>query len=815
MPCLDENLAVELIELRLAPDARHAVEQHVDACSACQGFLAGLGRAMASSSHSLGEPLAIASVTELEKGQVLGRYVVLDRLGAGGMGVVYSAYDPTLDRKVAIKLVRAARADERAKARLLREARAMARLHHPNVVTVHDVGEIDGQPFLAMDLLGGGTLAERLRARSRPSWREVLTDFVAAGRGLWAAHVAGLVHRDFKPDNVLLGANGRICVTDFGLASSGLPLGGDEVAVDGREETIGGTPGYMAPEHWAGGEVTAKSDQFSFAVALFEALYGDKPFAGDTAEARRARMLAGEVRPPPAGTRVPSRIRRVLVRALAAKPEDRYPSMGDLLGALEREPWPRRRAAAIVAAALGLFAGLGALGHWRSPQSSCQRAARELDEVWDEARRGRLERALRAAAPSFGDETAARVGAALDRYARGWAAQRTESCEATRVRGDQPDAIFALRTVCLDQRRRELDALAAQLEAADARVAEGAVSAAAALVPLAACADLRGLAARAPEPTDRATASQVDMLRRDLARVKATRYAGRLEEALVDARDVVARARDAGHRPTLAEALVADAMVEMALSDLPAAENALLEAASEALASKHDQVAAEAWAWLLHVALQRAEVARAASYAPVAQAVLQRIGGDDEIGDQLGDDIGSLLLAQDEPARACEHLARHLVTRERRLGAEEPRLASTLLELVRALRAAGDLGRAEAEGRRILTLVAGELGPGHPAVAAQEIALADTLVARGALAEAEGLLRHAFVVLEASHGRDAPAQEQGLLVLGKALAARGASAEAESTFRGPEGERLRARARACLAAHEATLQAPGGASPPR
>ncbi|MGE5183619.1 MAG: serine/threonine-protein kinase, partial [Acidobacteriota bacterium] len=283
-----------------------------------------------------------------ELGTTLGRYRLERTLGEGGMGVVHAAFDPDLERRVALKVLRASDGDE-ANKRLLREARAMARLTHANVVTVHEVGSANGRDYVAMELIDGGTLADWLRGEKRTP-DEIVAAFVAAGRGLAAAHAAGLVHRDFKPHNVLRRRDGRVCVTDFGLARgvdalpSALeatmrlttPAENTPSPLSGLTATgsVLGTPAYMAPEQWAGGTIGPAADQFGFCVALWEALTGERPFSGATIE-----ELKREVRRGPEkldASKLPRWLRRVLVRGLDPDPDERWPSMDALLVALSR-----------------------------------------------------------------------------------------------------------------------------------------------------------------------------------------------------------------------------------------------------------------------------------------------------------------------------------------------------------------------------------------------------------------------------------------------------------------------------------------------
>jgi serine/threonine-protein kinase len=302
----------------------------------------------------------------------IGRFSVIGKLGEGGMGIVYEANDPQLDRRVAIKLVRVDEGGTQGRARLMREAQAMAKVSHPNVVPIYEVGEHAEQVFVAMELVPGETLTSWARRDSR-SWRDVLAMYVAAGRGLAAAHACGIIHRDFKPDNVLVGADGRPRVLDFGLArASGdrdAPPVGTANVLDVDLTVAGtmmGTPSFMSPEHWRGEGVAPASDQFGFAVALYRALFGVAPFAGDSLAELRSAVCTGKLRAVPLDHEVPPDVVAAIVRALALAPGDRFASMTELLDTLEQplridpahDPARGRRARRIAAAILGI----GALG---------------------------------------------------------------------------------------------------------------------------------------------------------------------------------------------------------------------------------------------------------------------------------------------------------------------------------------------------------------------------------------------------------------------------------------------------------------------
>jgi serine/threonine protein kinase len=273
-------------------------------------------------------------------GDRIDRYELIEQIGVGGMGVVWAARDLDLGREVAIKL-----SFPELHVRLLCEARAMARLSHPNVVMVHDVGATPDGLFIAMERIDGGTLAEWLRAVPR-AWDEVIEKFVDAGRGLAAAHRAGLVHRDFKPENVLVGLDGAARVSDFGLAASvgeawqgDAPGAGPGARAFTQEGAPVGTLAYMAPEQLLGQAVTARSDQFSFCLALHEALYGVSAFAPPWDEAPAVYFLAAvaeaRITPPPSHPRVPPRLRELLLRGLSYRPDQRWPSMELLVGEME------------------------------------------------------------------------------------------------------------------------------------------------------------------------------------------------------------------------------------------------------------------------------------------------------------------------------------------------------------------------------------------------------------------------------------------------------------------------------------------------
>ncbi|HEY0136911.1 MAG TPA: serine/threonine-protein kinase, partial [Nannocystis sp.] len=414
----------------------------------------------------------------------LGRYMVIKELGAGGMGVVYKAFDPDLDRKVALKLL-LGQATPQARARLLREAQAMAKLSHPNVVPVFDVGVVDGQVFVAMDFVDGMTLSVWME--SRHPWQDVVEVFVQAGRGLAAAHAVGLIHRDFKPDNVLLRrdpATGELQaqVADFGLArrddETGESITRPEPAVvmqsrhsllDQGLTRIGaviGTPTYMSPEQHVGATVDARTDQFSFCVALFEALYGERPFTGETLEAL-AIAASGPRRPPP-DRKVPGWLYRLCLRGMQPAREARFPDMEALLLEISRRRAQGRHRWFAAAGGVAVIGALAAVlvNRGQPAEQRCAGGPARVAGVWDEAVQARAEQAFAATGVVYAADAWKAARGHVDRYGEAWATMYRDSCEAT-DRGEQSAELMDLRTACLGRALQDLSALARLYVAAD------------------------------------------------------------------------------------------------------------------------------------------------------------------------------------------------------------------------------------------------------------------------------------------------------------------------------------------------------------
>jgi len=739
-------------------------------------------------------------VTEaLARGETVGRFVVLELKGRGGMGVVYAAWDPQLDRRVALKLVRPDRSSAGARARLLREAQTMARLAHPNVITVYEAGEWRDQVFLAMELAEGPTLARWLRAERR-SWRAIRDMFVAVGRGLAAAHAAGLVHRDFKPDNALVTPHGVPKVTDFGLAK----LLGDPEAPGGasppsseaytqeaympispkapltQDGVVFGTPRYMAPEQLEG-LADPRADQFAFCRAFEEALSQEQP-----SEAV-AVVSTVDVDAPPqrvpmvARADVPRWLRAVLQRGMAERPDDRWPSMDELLAALSRDPGANLRRVGLAAGALALAAGAGVLATRlaAAPASPCAPAAAEarLSGIWDPPTRVRMTAAFRATQLPYADRVLETAAARLDGWAAGWREMRTEVCAATHVRHEQSPELLDLRMACLDARREELGALVQIFVAADAKTVETAVQAAHKLSSLTACADARALSGMTPPPPD----ERVQTVRTQIAAAKALGDAGRLSDARKLAAKALAGAREIGWRPLVADALLREAYAMGAAGEDPA--QALREALSAAESSRHDRAVAEAWVQLVYtVILGRADDARADEWAERAASALERIGGDWDLEARLALNYGAVAYQRGHYLGALARWERAREIWDRQLPPEHPDRARVDNNLGIVLDSLGKLDEAEVHYRRAIAIWERALGPHHPLVASGLSNLGSLLRTRGQLDEAISTLRRAVAILEVTVPPDHPSLGDPLQNLANALLAKNQVAEARPLY---------------------------------
>ena len=487
-----------------------------------------------------------------EPPQTIGRYAIVDKVGSGAMGAVYRARDPKLGRDVAVKVLLPGTESTESSQRFVREAQALARLTHPNVVQVFEVGSADPQRFIAMEYVPGRTLDDWLEVEDR-SVGAILDVFDALARGLHAAHQAGVLHRDFKPSNVLVGTDGRPRITDFGLAAADEPahiltLPESTTSVDRlsesltRDGSIVGTPAYMSPEQFQTLDLDARSDQFSFCVALFEALYGRRPFRARSVPELCRLVLAGRIRRPP-GVEIPERIDAVLTRGLSVEREDRYDSMLDLARALADARRTRGRRWPRLAAVVGVAAvGLGALALW--PQRTCEAEAAE----WNNAARKSVENGIREAALDDASGRAAWASSQLDDFFAAWEAQRDAACKAAEADPDTPhlDGRFA----CLRRHRASAQSAINTLRSGKPDEARLGLATLARLADPTVC---EHAATGAPPPD---VADAVASARIDLERAASLDTEQRFAAARTAADALVERAEEIGYAPLLAEALL-------------------------------------------------------------------------------------------------------------------------------------------------------------------------------------------------------------------------------------------------------------------
>jgi eukaryotic-like serine/threonine-protein kinase len=654
-----------------------------------------------------GESSSHAPAASVERGSVatvptvggqLGRYLVIEELGRGGMGVVLRAYDPKLQREVALKIVRTDALEASAQARLVREARAMARLNHPNVVAVYDV-ELGEGVMVVMEYVPGLTLGRWLEGETR-SYAETIERFIAAGRGLAAAHAEGLLHRDFKLDNVLVGEDGRVRVTDFGLArvsaSPSRESGSDDISdirasskdARPREDratveltvagTVMGTPRYMAPEQSANREIDARADQYAYCTALWRGLTGRWPFDGRG----RALLEAKRRGPPrwPSDVAVPRHVVEALRRGLAAEPADRWPNMPALMAELGRDP-SRRRRRMLAAGVLALVA-VGAWGvqHLQRARAlaACSSEGAAIEDVWNEARADAIAAAFDETGLSYAADTWSRSRTRLDDYAEAWKSTRRATCEQAEVERTLAPELAQASWACLDEQRDELDALLQQLEAPDATVVKKTATATASLPLVRACTDENRLRHRTDPPTDPAAREQIRALRSRLSRVAAARATGRYAEALEEAEAVLEEASGLAWAPLVVEARLAAAGARQQLGRYEDARARYEEAFFEAAASARDELALDAAAQLVFVTgYQLAQPDKGRHWARLSQMLVDRLGlSDDLTVAMLLNHLASVHDATGayEDAKALDERA--LAIREKTLGPEHPRRRS-------------------------------------------------------------------------------------------------------------------------------------------
>ncbi|HEV7672878.1 MAG TPA: serine/threonine-protein kinase [Thermoanaerobaculia bacterium] len=663
-----------------------------------------------------------------------------------------------------------------------------------------------------MELVEGRSLGRWLGETLR-SVREILGVFVDAGRGLAAAHAAGVVHRDFKPDNVLIGHDGRVRVADFGVArrfeasAEEAPERPDlpEEALSARatrsarstmavaEATRGGvaigTVPYMAPEQLRRGVADARSDQFAFCIALFEALYGERPFAGQGALDLALAMESGELRTPnPAGRRVPAWVRAVLARGLAFDPAARFPSMDELLAALSHDPAAARRRMWGIAAAVALLivASLGLRELVLHRARVCAGGEAKVAELWNPERKAAVHAAFRATGLPFAEGTWIGVERTLDRYAEGWAGMHREACEATRVRGEQSEALLDRRMFCLDQRLRDAGALIDLFSHADGAVVEKSVAASADLPALASCADLSALNARVPPPSDPKVRETVRKIGQEVAVARASAAAGRYAAGVEPARRAAAASEKIAYPPLRAEALVVRGGLEERTEDFAAARVTLHNAWWTAEEGADDEQKAQAAIALIRLERLESQFDAAGQWSRFAAATLDRLGSEPSLKARYLLELGLLRSAEGKYAEALvplrEAVALRRASRSKEGNTDRAELVEPLGSLGMVLHRNGDYEAARKTYEEALALGRRELGAEHPEVASMLQRVGNLLFDQGRFEESATYSRQALALREKVFGPEHHQVGASLTSLGNALSELGRPAEALTCY---------------------------------
>lgn len=670
----------------------------------------------------------------LRPGERIGRYHLLEVIGRGGMGTVYSAFDPALERRVAIKLLHRVHGAPEERERLLTEAKAMAQLSHPNVVTVHEAAVDRGRVFLAMEYVAGRTARSWLVQRQR-SWREIVAIYRQAALGLAAAHAAGIVHRDVKPDNILVGTDDRVRITDFGIAvgvdkaNSGRSgddhPGLDQVGTGGRHSTrltlTTGTPAYMSPEHLRGDPLDERSDQFGFGVAMFEALYGRRPYEGKRAKELRSAHNTATVTAP-TDNDVPAWLRRVVLQTLQVDPTKRWPSMQSIARQLDvgarslARPWQRWVLALVP---IGIVGGVIA-GGYMSEAATCEEAA-AISTTWDDPQRTAITTALERAGPAFAGETARTVVRMLDGYTEQWTASYEDACHQHRS-GIESDSLFDRRQTCLRARHRAVTSLLDVLGQADRATLRNAIGAVDGLPPIRECEAANlvddAMWAVPAEPERRA---RHEAVLDALTQVQSLFRAGRFEDGRAPAIDAVAAARALGDDAVMIRALMIRGEYEFKLDHTDDALVTISEAWHLALRSGNTIDAVRAAIRQIElVGYTKRDEPLALARVADAQSLIERVKvHNPELATELN---AALLRAQGLVAlrfnrpEAIEHLTLAISTIRSLPGRPELEIADYLRALANAEFPLGHHDEALAHYHEALAIMMGILGPDHPDV---------------------------------------------------------------------------------------------------
>ncbi|MCR9159641.1 MAG: tetratricopeptide repeat protein [Nannocystaceae bacterium] len=679
----------------------------------------------------------------------IGRYAVVERVGAGASGVVFKAFDDELERMVAIKVLpRPTTADERLRELALREGRALAKLSHPHVVGIHEVGEHRGSLYFVMEFVRGGDLARWLAAQdpTQPQHADrALALVLEAGRGLWAAHQAGIVHRDFKPANVLVAQDGHAKVADFGLAradvepfessASGRTLEASASGHSTEQGVLAGTRAYMAPERLSEAPASERTDQFAFCVSAWEVLHGERPWPGRP-------WQTGAPPTPRPGARVDPKVRRALERGLARDPDARWPSMGALLG--ELGPKPSSGSAALSLGVLTVGIGGAVAFSTLQPQERCTGAPERMAAVWSPQRAAAIAREIEALRLPFAQDAWQRFATEVDTYAALWVDMYTDTCEATVVRKEQSEPVMELRMSCLRRARQALASTLRALEQPDRETMMRTHLLLDGLPSLQACEDVDRLRAEVPPPPAADEAS-VDEARARLADVRAFITAAQLDEARAALEDAAHAIASVDYPPVAGELEQERGRLAIRTGDAEAAIEHLRRALASATRDDRTLFSLDAVTALCEASINAAKHGDAQIYVDLLGALAQRPHAPPHYRVHALDRAGAVARGEGRTQDAIALFEESVQVATEVLGPDHALIALPLSNLGMSLYDAGRYQEASDAFDDVLEIRVRERGPEHPSVG---LSLNQLCTLRVALADPHGALPHCERALE-------------------------------------------------------------------
>ena len=758
MACPGDDVLVAMIERALDPTQLSALEVHLDSCESCREVVAiavgsrpahGLEQTQLATGtpNTLGVDVAAHDPEGLIGSTIAARYRMQSVLGRGGMGTVYLARDITLDRDVAVKVHRSGSAKDR----LQREAVVMAQLAHPNVVNVFEVGSVDEWPFVAMEYVRGATLREWLKTPRK--WQAIVGLLLETGAGLAAAHAAGLVHRDFKPENVLVGTDGRPRVSDFGLArvdrDPGVApsLAASATSLDVAitiEGTVLGTPAYMAPEQFEGAAVDARADQFAFAVVAWEALFGQRPFEGATLAAVQL-AIKEHAFARPAAAQVPERVRKVVERGLAAAPGDRYADMATFLDALRRAAAPRTTrvlgiAALATAAIVAIAIPAGGKIAERRHVAACDAEADEIRGVFGPTAQTIMFSRFAAARRPAAGEKFERTARVLDRQVKTLVDHSSAACR---------DRAPQVRRACLAERVADFRGTIAAFERADVTLVMRGPDAAWGSFDPSPCDDLTANRGVRSQPTPEQ--------RQSFAQARRASALGKYADGVALVAPIVDQARARGDKALELEALLELGQLRVHIDQPEAVAPLFHQAAAIAETLGHDMQSITALASLIDLAKEARDFVGAHRDIELARGKLARMGGPNtSIEGKLLLLEAKVLASEYKKTEAEATLRKGIATLEPTMGSDHPVIGNAYGMLSQLLQENGKAQESVVAIRHAMQILESALGPNHPTVAGTRMTLGVALIDLDQLDEARTLLLEADKVFVKTFGPGHP-----------------------------------------------------------